>query len=93
MINGRVRQEPSWPQGGIVSRPMPDHTYEVQQFTGRPIANNPRGRWSRGSVARFGAPAFHPNVGPLFMNDPTDPVRYVTVISSQRKRGLVRAQR
>lgn len=66
---------------GIV-RGLP-HTYEMQAFTGRPVSNNPAGRWNRGQLYRglqpVAAPAF---AGPAALGthqyDPTVPGGWVT---------------
>lgn len=87
--SGRVIREPGWPQGGAVTRPLADRRYEVQAFTGRPVSTVPQGRWNRGFVVRFMTPEVRPAVWPLYMMDPTDPVRFVTVVSDRRKRGLL----
>lgn len=91
--NGRYRVEPAWPQGGFMSRPMDDRRWDVQAFTGRPVSRVPQGQWSRGIVHRWDVPPVSPNPQALFMYDPTDPVRYVTVVSPSRRRGLLPARK
>lgn len=75
-VRGRYKVEPSWPSGGLmVTRPTSDRRYDVQQFTGAPVSTVPAGRWSRGSIARVGAPQFRlPRE--RWMYDPTMPVQW-----------------
>jgi hypothetical protein len=69
---GRVRREPMWPQGGMVSRPVVDRNYDVQQFTGYSVSTVRAGQWARGARAGFVTPTWHPAKPPI-MYDPTDP--------------------
>lgn len=89
----RVIREPGWPGGGMVTRPVGDRRYEVQAFTGRPVSTVPQGRWNRGAIVRFMTPNVRPNFDPLYMNDPTDPTRYVSHIAPERRRGLIRGRK
>ena len=64
------------PRVGLV-RGLP-HAYEMQAYTGRVVANNPHGRWSRGELVRGTQPAF---VGPAaigyYMWDRSEPNGWV----------------
>lgn len=75
-ISGRYPINPSVPfdsSSEMMSRPMGDRNYDVQRFTGYPIANYSEGQWVRGSLVQMDAPTgLRSNPRYLKMYDPTD---------------------
>lgn len=70
-INGRFNTSQAWPFGGIVSRPMADRHYDVQQFTGASYGTVPGTNWDRGIFYRWGTQKIRlPRENQMF--DPTD---------------------
>jgi hypothetical protein len=73
-IYDRFSVEPTWPGGGyLVTNPMDDRNWDVQQFTGYPVSNVQSGQWMRGSIIRMFTPNVHPPILGYFAYDPTDP--------------------
>lgn len=68
---------PTQPAGSMMSRPITSRSWDMLPGTGY-ITNTatPAAGWSRGSVARWGAPALRPNGRNLYMYDPTDPLTW-----------------
>jgi hypothetical protein len=76
-IQGRFAQEPNWPAGGyMVTRPMDERMWSVQQYTGTPVSNLQAGQWERGQIIRMFTPSFHPNTLGYWPYDPTDPTTW-----------------
>lgn len=72
---GRFSQGGVWPQGGMVSRPMGDRNWAVQQFTGYAVGTPPGTNWNRGFVYRWDTAQVRlPREN--YMYDPTDPRTY-----------------
>jgi hypothetical protein len=62
------------PEAGMLTRPTGDKAWDVQLFTGYPVARNPKSRFYRGQIVRMNAPTqIVPNKRFLTMYDPTDP--------------------
>lgn len=64
--------EPRWPNGGMVTRPMGDTAYVVQQYTGYPVGKADNSHWVRGQIVRGDTPTLRPRREPI-QYDPTDP--------------------
>jgi len=58
---------------GVMTRPVDDRRFDVQQYTGYATSTVPAGQWRRGTIHRFNTPALRPSGRNLFMYDPTDP--------------------
>lgn len=76
-IYGRFPVEPNWPAGGyMVTNPMDDRNFSVQQFTGYPVGSVPGTNWVRGQVVRMYTPSFRPSTLGYYTYDPTDPTTW-----------------
>jgi len=73
--NDTKKNQPS--SGTLMSRPITTRSWLMMPSTGY-IHNtgNPAAGWSRGSIARWGAPRLRPNGRNLYMYDPTDPLTW-----------------
>jgi hypothetical protein len=73
-IRGRFPVEPTWPGGGyMVTAPMDERYWTIQQFTGYPVSNLTPGNWSRGAIIKSISPNLRPPVLGYYPYDPTDP--------------------
>lgn len=73
----RFPVEPNWPAGGyLVTNPLDDRNWDIQQFTGYPVSTVQPGQWERGQIVRMFTPNLHPAPLGLFMYDPTDPTTW-----------------
>ncbi len=71
-IRGRYQTDPD-SSGGVVTRPVGDRHYDVQQYTGYATSTVSRGQWDRGYVYRFATAQVRPSGRNLYMFDRTDP--------------------
>lgn len=60
----------------MVTRPMDERRYDVQQFTGQSYSTVQGGGWVRGQIIRMYQPNMHPPMLGYFMYDPTDPTTW-----------------
>lgn len=59
--------EPAWPGGGVVTKPMADTQYDVQQLTGYATAKTLPGQFTRGQIVRLNQPALNmPEWNPMY---------------------------
>jgi hypothetical protein len=67
--------EPAWPMGGVVTKPMADRSWSVQQLTGYPTSNYLPGQFTRGKLIRMHQPALNmPEWLPMY--DPSGMQQY-----------------
>jgi hypothetical protein len=58
------------------SRPVTQHQYNVDQFTGRPVSPVGTNQWVRGQIVRKYSPQFRPPTLGFYPYDPTDPTTW-----------------
>jgi hypothetical protein len=74
----RVAVEPGWPNGGyMVTKPLDQRNYDVQQVTGYSVSTVPAGGWVRGQTVRLYQPEFRPSTLGYYAYDPTDPTSWM----------------
>jgi len=57
----------------MVTKPMDERNWDVQQYTGYAVSTVQGGNWARGQIVRQFTPAFRPPTLGYYPYDPTNP--------------------